>query len=414
MINVSSGYNYGYGYNRDYTNPSYSYKKKRSTGYFGATFSSAFTVGTQVHHEKYGYGTVIAANGDQTEVVFEDGSTKKILADYAASRKMQLNTVPNMPIPAISRETPQFEIIEPPQNNYNLPALPAGVNTESDYYQQPVISADNMLQTVYETPAESQEKQELPYNGRFKGLINGAGDFVSGFKDNYDNAFNPKNLIPQNKNKMTKFGEAAGTMARLAQNPLVQGAAAGLVSGIAAGSPLAGISSGYKFASRKQMNDIYNQVLKENGFNVPSGIFSNLSSSDVNAIMTPRYKAETAALDRQYKEAQINNQNLENKYRNERLKNERERLEFEKKKDEASKHSGKTNEKPNWNKDLSDLYEILINPAYKEYRTQAVKDFYKEYGVDPYKYLTLPKNTPGSDYEFDEFADLEKLRKSRR
>ena len=85
MINVSSDYNYGYGYNRDYTNPSYSYKKKRSTGYFGATFSSASTVGTQVHHEKYGYGTVIAANGDQTEVVFEDGSTKKILADYLES-----------------------------------------------------------------------------------------------------------------------------------------------------------------------------------------------------------------------------------------------------------------------------------------------------------------------------------------
>lgn len=85
MINVSSGHNYGYGYNKSYTNSSDSYKKKRSVGYFGTTFSSVFAVGAQVLHAKYGYGTVIAANGDQTEVVFEDGSTKKILADYLES-----------------------------------------------------------------------------------------------------------------------------------------------------------------------------------------------------------------------------------------------------------------------------------------------------------------------------------------
>ena len=85
MVTISSDYNYGYGYNKSYTNSSDSYKKKRSTGYFGTTFASAFAVGAQVHHQKYGYGTVIAANGDQTEVVFEDGSTKKILADYLES-----------------------------------------------------------------------------------------------------------------------------------------------------------------------------------------------------------------------------------------------------------------------------------------------------------------------------------------
>ncbi|MBO4520620.1 MAG: UvrD-helicase domain-containing protein [Alphaproteobacteria bacterium] len=85
MITISSGYNYGYGYDKGYTNASYSYKKKKSAGYFGSDFVSAFSVGAQVRHEKYGYGTVIAANGDQTEVVFEDGSTKKILADYLES-----------------------------------------------------------------------------------------------------------------------------------------------------------------------------------------------------------------------------------------------------------------------------------------------------------------------------------------
>ncbi|MBR1778234.1 MAG: UvrD-helicase domain-containing protein [Alphaproteobacteria bacterium] len=82
MINVSYGYNSGGEYNRDYTNSPYSYKKKKSTGYFGSVHSPVFSVGTEVYHERYGYGTVVAANGSNTQVVFEDGSTKTVLADY--------------------------------------------------------------------------------------------------------------------------------------------------------------------------------------------------------------------------------------------------------------------------------------------------------------------------------------------
>ena len=85
MINVSSGYNYGNGYDRGYTNASYFYKKKKSTGYFGSSSAPAFTVGTEVRHEKFGYGTVIAANGDHVQVVFEDGATKTLMADFLES-----------------------------------------------------------------------------------------------------------------------------------------------------------------------------------------------------------------------------------------------------------------------------------------------------------------------------------------
>ena len=85
MINVSSGYNYGYGYDRGYTNASYSYKKMKSAGYFGSSFAPAFAVGAEVRHGKYGYGTVIAANGDRIQVVFEDGATKTLMADYLES-----------------------------------------------------------------------------------------------------------------------------------------------------------------------------------------------------------------------------------------------------------------------------------------------------------------------------------------
>ncbi len=79
------GYNrksrYG-GYNKDYTNSGYFYKKEKRTSCFGAVNKPVFPVGTAVYHERYGYGQVIAANGSSTEVVFEDGTTKKIMADY--------------------------------------------------------------------------------------------------------------------------------------------------------------------------------------------------------------------------------------------------------------------------------------------------------------------------------------------
>ena len=85
MINVSSGRNYGDGYDRGYTNASYSYKKNKSAGYFGSSFTSAFAVGAKVRHGQFGYGTVIAANGDRVQVVFEDGATKTLMADFLES-----------------------------------------------------------------------------------------------------------------------------------------------------------------------------------------------------------------------------------------------------------------------------------------------------------------------------------------
>lgn len=83
MTNLSAGGGYDYGYN-DWNggNQSYFYKKEKKASCFGNTRKPAFQIGTEVYHSRYGYGKVVAANGENTQVLFEDGSIKKIMADY--------------------------------------------------------------------------------------------------------------------------------------------------------------------------------------------------------------------------------------------------------------------------------------------------------------------------------------------
>lgn len=83
LNNISSGGTYAHSYNDPYDNKTYfypSYNKKKS--YFGKTAKAAFQIGAEVYHSRYGYGKVVAANGENTQVLFEDGSIKKILSDY--------------------------------------------------------------------------------------------------------------------------------------------------------------------------------------------------------------------------------------------------------------------------------------------------------------------------------------------
>ncbi len=52
-----------------------------------ATSSSTaqFTVGSRIFHQKFGYGRVLAANGDHIEIEFEKAGRKKVLADFIES-----------------------------------------------------------------------------------------------------------------------------------------------------------------------------------------------------------------------------------------------------------------------------------------------------------------------------------------
>ena len=44
--------------------------------------SGAIVVGDRVFHQKFGYGTVIASDGDKLEIEFEKAGTKKVIESF--------------------------------------------------------------------------------------------------------------------------------------------------------------------------------------------------------------------------------------------------------------------------------------------------------------------------------------------
>ena len=44
--------------------------------------TSAHTVGERVFHQKFGYGAIIAIEGDKLEIAFEKAGTKKVVARF--------------------------------------------------------------------------------------------------------------------------------------------------------------------------------------------------------------------------------------------------------------------------------------------------------------------------------------------
>ena len=46
---------------------------------------AAFSEGDRVFHQKFGYGTIAAIEGDKLEVAFEQAGTKHVVASYVVS-----------------------------------------------------------------------------------------------------------------------------------------------------------------------------------------------------------------------------------------------------------------------------------------------------------------------------------------
>jgi DNA helicase-2/ATP-dependent DNA helicase PcrA len=44
--------------------------------------TSSFVVGERVFHQKFGYGTIQAMEGDKLEIAFEKAGTKKVVAKF--------------------------------------------------------------------------------------------------------------------------------------------------------------------------------------------------------------------------------------------------------------------------------------------------------------------------------------------
>lgn len=236
-------------------------------------------------------------------------------------------------------------------------------------------------------------------------FANGLGDFAKGYKENRTTAFDANNLMPDDsKGKMTRFGEAAGTMARVLQNPALQGLVAGGLSTALTGNPLYGLGQGYKFANQRATNNLYQDTLAKNGIQVDPGMFSNLDSTDMNALMMPHYKEMENDIKKiyydtlaEYRAGMLKNAEektkIDKKYKEGRLANDTKKAEAAIiKANNAGSGKGKTpkpQDNPDWGEDLAGYTQRLTNPRYAAQIPNMKAAFIKKYGVDPDKYIKL-------------------------
>lgn len=156
----------------------------------------------------------------------------------------------------------------------NMPQGDVLENAINSYVNNPVPVADN-------PQTDEQTKQ-----GIFNKLANGLSDFMTGYKENRENGFNPNNLLPEeNKGFMQRVGEGFGTTARMIHNPIAQGLVAGGLSTALTGNPLYGLGMANKFANNKMNSDLYQQILKNQGVNFDNynGV---ITSDDMSKILT--------------------------------------------------------------------------------------------------------------------------------
>lgn len=187
---------------------------------------------------------------------------------------------------------PQNNINQNMQDNY---LTQFGGDTQSlidGYIQSNMPEGDvleNAINSYVNNPApvaDNPQTDEQTKQGIFNKLANGLSDFMTGYKENRENGFNPNNLLPEeNKGFMQRVGEGFGTTARMIHNPIAQGLVAGGLSTALTGNPLYGLGMANKFANNKMNSDLYQQILKNQGVNFDNynGV---ITSDDMSKILT--------------------------------------------------------------------------------------------------------------------------------
>ena len=155
-----------------------------------------------------------------------------------------------------------------------LSQVPQNVINSNDYTPAPI-------------PQTSQNPEDIKRSA-FSGVASGVDDFLKGYRENKNQSFDWNNLqADSSKGVMQRLGEGAGTIARVVQNPVVQGIVAGGLSGILSGDPLYGLSSAFKYANSKYKTNMYKDILAQQGVDIGNnnGIFD---ASDLSKILTAR------------------------------------------------------------------------------------------------------------------------------
>ena len=210
-------------------------------------------------------------------------------------------------------------------NNPALTKIRAGINTikngQNPILIEPIITQDPNSQIL----DGGNVQLDVPQRTIMEKIANGITDFSTGFNENKNNAFMPSNLTNnkfsngEDKNFMGRLGEAFGTGARTMNRPGVKGLATGLITTALTGNPMFGFTAGLNTANASADSDVYAQALRNEGFDVPTGLFNTYSSSDLTAMTNPEikkrqaeslinYRQERNDIDRTYKENRIKNE----------------------------------------------------------------------------------------------------------
>lgn len=263
----------------------------------------------------------------------------------------------------------------------------------------------------YQNNLRNQGVDENIVNAVAQGKNSGNKDIANWINNNQE-AYQPQTeTVYKDKSKMGRLGEAVGTISRIAHNPATQAIVAGGLSTALTGNPLYGAGMAYKFGNQRQMSNIYQDVLAKNGVDVDTGLFGNITSSDMNALMTPKYKEALNNIALAKLQETQNYHDLMMKYYNDKLeetkKNNAEKIAVANKNANARQTSanasvvranktgtgkGKTvkpQDNPEWNNDLAGFTQIVTNPRYANKAGEAKARFIKKYGVDPMKYVKL-------------------------
>ena len=168
----------------------------------------------------------------------------------------------------------------------DLSHLTPTVSAPIDTVQTVPENVNNISQPVQQTqPMQNPDEIRKSALGN---IANGLDDFLAGYKENKTQGFNVNNLkADDSKGMMQRLGEGAGTVARVSQNPVVQGIIAGGLSGLISGDALYGLSSAYKYANSKYKANLFKDILTQQGIDVGNnnGI---IDSNDLSRILISR------------------------------------------------------------------------------------------------------------------------------
>ena len=168
----------------------------------------------------------------------------------------------------------------------DLSHLTPTVSAPIDTVQTVPENVNNISQPVQQT--QPMQNPDEIRKSAFGNIANGLDDFLAGYKENKTQGFNVNNLkADDSKGMMQRLGEGAGTVARVSQNPVVQGIIAGGLSGLISGDALYGLSSAYKYANSKYKANLFKDILTQQGIDVGNnnGI---IDSNDLSRILISR------------------------------------------------------------------------------------------------------------------------------